>query len=295
VCIDHRSAHIAVAQQCLHLTNRQPTVERASIASQFNAADTAITDAGQKLSASINAISTGEWEAGETSTLIINGISVGTFDADATWDDVITAINTSSALSVHAELDAANNNEFTIRSIDYGSVAHLSVEWDVAGGGIDFTGMADGAADVKFAADNGVDMAANVRFTDGGDWIAFDGGGGLTLKNATYGTIQISEAGNSVGQLDDAVYAERGQLSFQIGIDAGQTASMEIRNCRASALGTGVSTNFGSLADVSISTVDGAPSRSTNWRPRHGHWPSPGKPGHIGKLHPRYRLRSRDG
>ncbi len=260
--------HGAVASASLSLGNEAPgyvdiditaAAERASIASQFNAAGTAITDAGQKLSASINAINSSEWEAGETSTLIINGISVGTFDADATWDDVITAINTNSTLSVHAELDAANNNEFTIRSLDYGSSAHLSIEWDVAGGdGIDFTGMADGAADVKFAADNGVDMAANVRFTDGGDWIAFDGGGGLTLKNATYGTIQISEAGNSVGQLDDAVYAERGQLSFQIGIDAGQTASMEIRDCRASALGNGASTTYSSLAAINISTVDGA-------------------------------------
>jgi hypothetical protein len=28
VCVDHRSAHVAVAQQCLHLADRQPTVER---------------------------------------------------------------------------------------------------------------------------------------------------------------------------------------------------------------------------------------------------------------------------
>ncbi len=260
--------HGAVASASLSLGNEAPgyvdiditqVAERATVASQFAAAGTDITGANQKLSAAINAISAAEWGAGESVALIINGISVGTYDENATWDDVITDINTNGSLDVHAELDAANNNEFTIRSLGYGSAAHLSVEWGT-GDAIDFTGMVDSAADVKFAADSGADLAARVRFTDGGAWIDFDAGSGLRLQNTTYGSIYIAAATNSVQMLYDALYVEEGQLSFQIGIQANQIAAMQIRDCRATALGTGVSTNFGSLADVSISTVDGANS-----------------------------------
>ena len=260
--------HGAVASASLSLGNEAPgyvdinitqAAERATVASQFAAAGTDITGANQKLSAAINAINAAEWGAGESVALIINGISVGTYDENATWDDVITDINTNGSLDVHAELDAANNNEFTISSLDYGSAAHLSVEWSTSDA-IDFTGMVDSAADVKFAADSGADLAARVRFTDGGTWIDFDAGSGLRLRNATYGSIYIAAAANSVQMLDDALYVEEGQLSFQIGIQANQIAAMQIRDCRATALGTGVSINFGSLADVSISTVDGANS-----------------------------------
>jgi flagellin len=231
--------------------------ERATISSQFDAAGTAITGSGQALSAAVNAITPGEWGVGESVTLILNGVSVGSFDDTSTWDDVITAINTNTDLDVHAELDASNNNELTIHSLDYGSDAHLSVEWSTADT-IDFTGMLSDSEDVKFAADNGQDMQASVRFTDSGDWIEFHAGSGLQLQNATYGSIYVAEAANSVQTLDDALYVERGQLSFQIGIQANQTAAMQIRDCRASALGTGASSTFTSLADVDISTVDGA-------------------------------------
>jgi len=234
--------------------------EKAVKASAFNAAGTAITGDTQKLSESINAITGAEWGVGETATLIINGVTVGTYDDTATWATVVTDVNTNSTLDVIAEIDTTNNNEFTVRSNAYGSAQHLSIEWDVGGDTIDFTGMLDAAADVKFAADNGLDAVANVRFTDAGGWITFDDGAGLTLTDSTtsHGSIVIDEDANSVQTLNDAIYVEEGQLSFQIGVNENQTAEMEIGDCRTSALGTGVSGTFASLADLDISTVSGA-------------------------------------
>ncbi len=234
--------------------------EKAVKGSEFNAAGTAITGGGQNLSASINAITAGAWGVGETATLIVDGVTVGTYDDTVDWDAVILAVNTTATLDVTAELDAANNNEFTIRSNEYGSAQHLSIEWDVGGDVIDFTGMLAAAADVKFAADNGADAVANVRFTDAGAWITFDDGAGLTLTDTTtsHGSIVIDEDANSVQTLTDAIYVEKGQLSFQIGVNENQVAEMEITDSRATALGTGVSGTFASLADLDISTVAGA-------------------------------------
>ncbi len=232
--------------------------EKAVVASNFNTAGTAITGAGQAVSASVNAINAGEWGVGESSDLVINGVNVGTFDDTATWTDVIDAINTNSSLNVTAEIDAANNNEFTIRSNDFGSEVHLSVEWSTSDT-INMEGIISGTADVKFGADNGVDMVANVSF-NGAAAITFDDGAGLTLTDSTtgHGSITIDEDANSVQTLNDAVYAEAGALSFQIGVDANQTADIEVRDCRAASLGTGASGTFASLSAIDISTVSGA-------------------------------------
>lgn len=231
---------------------------QASVASQFeDSVGDAITGGTQTLSAAINEVTADTWGADDTVDLRINGVLVGNFDVDATWNDVITAININANLSVHAELDGDNNNEFTIRSLDYGSDVHLSVEWDTGEHTIDFTGMISDDTDVKFAADSGQDMQAAVTFA-GGDSIDFHAGSGLRLQHAEHGSIYMAEAANSVQNLTSALYAERGQLSFQIGLEAGQTVSTEIRDCRASALGSGVSSTYNSLAEIDISTVGGA-------------------------------------
>ncbi len=232
--------------------------EKAVVASNFNTAGTAITGAGQAASASVNAINAGEWGVGESADLIINGVNVGTFDDTATWTNILDAINTNASLDVTAEIDAANNNEFTIRSNDYGSAVHLSVEWSTSDT-INMEGIISGTADVKFGADNGVDMVADVSF-NGAAAITFDDGAGLTLTDSTtsHGSITIDEDANSVQTLNDAIYAEAGALSFQIGVDANQTADIEVRDCRATSLGTGVSGTFSSLSAIDISTVAGA-------------------------------------
>ena len=257
---DVASASLALGTQTAGYVDIDITTaaEKAVVASNFNTAGTAITGAGQAVSASVNAINVGEWGVGESSDLIINGVNVGTFDDTATWTDVLDAINTNASLDVTAELDATNNNEFTIRSNDFGSAVHLSVEWSTSDT-INMEGMISGTADVKFGADNGVDMVADVSF-NGAAAITFDDGAGLTLTDSTtgHGSITIDEDANSIQTLNDAVYAEAGALSFQIGVDANQTADIEVRDCRATALGTGASGTFSNLAAIDISTVSGA-------------------------------------
>jgi len=231
--------------------------ERAVLASKFDAAGTAITGGTQAVSASVNAINAGEWGVGEGAELIINGVTVMTVDDTTTWNQVILAINTNSALDVTAELDAANNNEFTVRSNQYGSPEHLSIEWNVGADTINMQGVLSDTDDVKFGADNGVDIAGHVHF-NGGAAVNFTDGAGLTLTNSTHGSIVIDEDANTAQTLTDAIYVEEGEMSFQIGVDENQTASMEIRDCRASALGSGVDSTYTSLATIDISTVDGA-------------------------------------
>jgi flagellin len=230
--------------------------EKAVLASQFNTAGAAITGAGQAVSASVNAINVGEWAVGEDADLIIDGINVGTFDDTATWTDVLTAINTNTAIDVTAEIDADNNNEFTVSSNSYGSAEHLSIEWDVGGDTINLEGALSGTADVKFGADTGVDVLGHAHF-NGGAQVDFIAGTGLTLTNATYGSIVIDEDANSAQTLTDAIYVEEGQLSFQIGVNENQIADMEISDCRATALGTGVNATYTSLSLIDVSTVDG--------------------------------------
>jgi len=231
--------------------------ERAVLASKFNAAGAAITGGTQAVADSVNAVNAGEWAAGETAELMINGVNVITLDDTTTWNQVILAINTNPALDVTAELDAANNNEFTVRSNDYGSAQHLSIEWDVGADTINMQGMLSDTNDVKFGADNGVDIAGHVHF-NGGAAIDFTEGAGLVLKSSTYGTIVIDDDANTAQTFSDAIYVEEGQLSFQIGVNRNQTADMEVRDCRATALGIGVNATYTSLATIDISTVAGA-------------------------------------
>jgi flagellin len=230
--------------------------EKAISASDFNTAGAQITGEGQAVSASLNAITGGTWEAGDTANLVINGTNVMTVDNATTWAEVVTAVNTNSELDVTAEIDGANNNEFTVRSNEYGSAQHVSVEWDTGGDGQDLTGMLENA-NTAFEADNGVDAVADVSF-GGGANITFNAGAGLTLTDGSHGSVTIDEDANSVQTLNDAVYVEEGSLSFQIGVDANQTAEMEIMDCRASALGAGVSGTFTDLSQIDVSTVENA-------------------------------------
>ncbi|MEI6503170.1 MAG: flagellin, partial [Armatimonadota bacterium] len=57
---------------------------------------------------------------------------------------------------------------------------------------------------------------------------------------------------------DSSAYVEDGKLSFQVGINAGETAETTIRNCQTSELGKGVDGTYTSLASLDISTSDGA-------------------------------------
>ncbi|NPV48486.1 MAG: hypothetical protein HPY69_16220 [Armatimonadetes bacterium] len=208
------------------------------------------------------------FDAGDEVALYINGVKVNiTNNAQNTnigsttqWQDIVDAIAAQqSALGVTAEI---SGGELVISSLDYGSDQHVSVEYRKVtdpGSDMDLTTALAGDGENLFAADAGVDAVADVTF-NGGAAVTFSAGSGLQLSHATYGSITLTAAGNAVGDWTSAVYAEQGALSFQIGIQAGQTVSMQIQNCSISQLGTGTGSTFASLADIDISTVDGANS-----------------------------------
>jgi len=207
------------------------------------------------------------FDAGDEVAMYVNGKKVdittngqnGNIGDATTWQDIVDGITAQqSALGVTAT--ATNGGTFDIQSLDYGSDQHVSVELRKvtdSGGDMDITEALAGAGEDLFAADAGGDAAGHVHF-DGGAAINFTAGTGKTLSNATYGSLTLTDAGNSVSSYDSAVYVEKGSLSFQIGISAGETADMEVRNCQTSELGKGVDSTYTSLAAIDISTVDGA-------------------------------------
>ena len=130
---------------------------------------------------------------------------------------------------------------------------------------VEFTGTATATTDLlangaatTFEADNGVDCVADVAFggntLDGGNDVTFDAGSGLTITNSTYGSITLTEAaGTAAADYTDAMYAEDGQLSFQVGFSAGDTATTSIGSIKTADLGT-----TSALSNIDISTVAGA-------------------------------------
>ncbi len=193
--------------------------------------------------------------------LFINGVKVQdggvdlAIDSTTTWQDVVTAINTTAALD-GAATAAISGGELVITSDAYGSAEHISVEY--SGTITDATDLLDSGGPVMFEADYGVDTVADVAFggnaLDGGNDVTFAAGSGLMISHATYGSITLTEsAGTATADYVDALYAEEGQLSFQIGYNAGDTASTSIRSVKSSDLGaTSV------LANIDVSTVNGA-------------------------------------
>ncbi len=233
--------------------------EQAEVGSNFTVAGTAITGGAQAVSAAINAINAAEWGVGETADLIINGVTIITIDDTTTFTQVLTAVNTNSEVDVTAELTGTGgvDMELMFHSDVYGAAEHISVEYDVGVDTINLEGLISGTDDVKFGADNGVDMVGHAHF-NGGAAVNFHDGSGLTLTNTSHGSIVVDEDANSAQTFSDALYVEEGELSFQIGVNENQVAGMEIRDCRATALGSGVDATYTSLSLIDISTVDGA-------------------------------------
>ncbi len=203
---------------------------------------------------------------GDALSLYINSVKVQdgagdlVIDVTTTWNDVVTAINTTAALDGQVTA-AMTGGELVISSDAYGSDQHISVEY--SGTATAVTDLLDSGGEVYFEADYGVDTLADVAFggnaLDGGSDVTFNAGSGLTIAHATYGSITLTEAAaTATGDYADALYGQQGQLSFQVGYGAGETASTSIPSVKTADLGT---TDL--LSNIDISTVDGAESALT--------------------------------
>lgn len=254
------SASLTLSDQSEGWANVHVTAaaEKATVASDAASVTTAATtfaadmtkfDAGDEVGMYIN---------GKKVNVTTNGQNTNIGDA-TTWQDIVDAVTAQqSELGVTATATAGGT--FSVNSLGYGSDQHVSVEFRKvtdSGGDMDISEALSGAGQDLFAADAGVDAVGHAHF-NGGAQIDFTAGKGKTLSSATYGSVTLTDVGNAIGSYDSAVYAEKGGLSFQTGINAGETSSMEIRNCQAGELGKGVDSAYTSLAMIDISTVDGA-------------------------------------
>lgn len=222
----------------------------------------AVTTAATKFSTDMT-----KFDAGDEVGLYINGKKVNVtangqntnIGQNTTWQNIVDAVTAQqSDLGVTATATAGGT--FNVSSLAYGSDQHVSVEFRKvtdSGGDMNISEALSGAGQDLFGASAGTDATGTVAF-NGGAAQNFTTGKGMTLSSATYGSVTLTAAGNAAGAYTSSIYAEKGSLSFQIGINAGETASMEIANCQTSELGKGVDGTYTSLAAIDLSTVDGA-------------------------------------
>lgn len=123
------------------------------------------------------------------------------------------------------------------------------------------------AADTTVTTTNGDDASGQIWDVNTFAWVDMEAhgnelsGAGLTL---TLADDPAGNLGESIGQpngndLTGTIDVVDNGLVFQIGANAGQTASLRFGDMKANALGKGVTGNtFGSLADINITTASGA-------------------------------------
>ncbi|MEI6501633.1 MAG: flagellin [Armatimonadota bacterium] len=254
------SASLSLAGQSAGWANVHVTAAaaKATVASAAGTVTTAATTFGADMT---------NFDAGDEVAMYVNGSKVnitsngqnGNIGDATTWQDIVDGITTQqNDLGVTATATAGG--AFSVSSLSYGSDQHVSVEFRKvadSGGDMDINEALSGAGEDLFAANAGANAEGHVHF-DGGAAQNFTDGSGLTLSSATYGSVTLTAAGNAPGSWDSSAYVEDGKLSFQIGINAGETAEMGIRNCQTSELGKGVDGTYTSLAALDLSTVDGA-------------------------------------
>lgn len=177
----------------------------------------------------------------------VNGVTFNT-SSSSTTEDVMNMVNAASEQTgVSASYDGS---QIVFNSTAYGSNAKIELT--------DANGVVLAAA--GSASATGTDATASVDIA--GTTVAFtgsqNGNGGLTLSDADGNTITL----NTVGNKDVSTASAIGQVSvgnsqFQIGGNAGQTASLSIGNFSASNLGGGAVSGK-TLANIDLTSASGA-------------------------------------
>lgn len=215
-----------------------------------------VTTAATRTTATGGALATGTTLSSvitTAGTLVINGVNVST-DGTETLGRILDKINSlSSVTGVVAEYDQTSR-QVSLRAVEYGSNFRVDVSdtqnvLGLSSATITITQGVDAVATVtvKNSANNDV----TVQFTGG-----IGGTSGLRLTDAKGNVILLKENGNVTGA-SAVARTTAGDVTFQIGANAGQTAQISINNMRASQLGTGVVAGK-SLADIDVTRAGGA-------------------------------------
>ncbi len=225
-------------------------------------ADTEASGVAMTTATKLDGIDAGFTNAG-TTTLFINGTQINatnTYTKDTTIGTIITDVNAEYATTgVKARIDTATD-KLELYTVNWGGSTYVAAEFVHGVAPDSFNILTAGGA--LFEADTGVSAIATVTLPDA-TTPTFTGGGttGLVLANATYGTITIDDDTSATGANHtnytnaNAIYVTGGQLSFQIGVDAGQTATTTIDSINTSVLGA---TSGTALSAIDISTASGA-------------------------------------
>lgn len=231
-------------------------------------ADTEASAAAMTTATTFENIEAG-WTLGETTTLYINGTQINatdSYDETTTMGTVITDVNAQYATTgVKARINTTSD-KLEFYTVAWGGSTYVAVEFQhnvVPPADFDILN----ATDATFESDTGVSAIATVTLPDA-TTPTFTGGGstGLVLANATYGSITIDDDTTAGGanRTDysnaNAIYVTGGQLSFQVGVDSGQTATTTIDSVATTILGASSGT---ALSAIDISTVSGASTALT--------------------------------
>jgi flagellin len=193
-----------------------------------------------------------------SASVVINGVSFTTQAGTTSLQSFVDQINSQTSVTgVVAELVPNGNNlNVRLRAAEYGANFSVTVNDQQA---ILYTGATTDS-------DTGVNAEATVSIQniDGGTvTVLFTGGkasgdSGLRLTDAKGNVILLNEAGNVDDNTEYAIgRTSAGQLEFQIGANAGQTARFSINNMRADKLGTGVVAGK-NLKDIDVTKTGGA-------------------------------------
>ncbi|MCU0316866.1 MAG: flagellin [Fimbriimonadaceae bacterium] len=181
----------------------------------------------------------------------INGAAFET-TASTTRTDLVNMINAETTTTgVTATVNGSNMVVLTASGFGTDSKVQL----------IDTNGLMLSAA----GALNGAGVNAVADVTIGSTVVTFNKGKGLDFKDADGNAFTLASAGNSTGNVANALQVNVGATSFQIGGNAGQTASLAIGNFTAASLsvnnlditGTNMKTSLDAI-DAAINTVSQA-------------------------------------
>jgi flagellin len=187
-----------------------------------------------------------------TYTAATSAVNAGTFSlngrtftvgAGATRDSVLAQINAASEeTGVTASL---SGNAFRFDSVAYGSSARVDL--------VDTNGLFAAAG---ASSDTGVNAVASVTLS--GQTVTFNQGNGLELRDTNGNSITLTAAGNVAATTANAVRVNAGASTFQIGGNAGQTASLSLGNFSASSLGVSGLNITGTDMSSAINAIDSA-------------------------------------
>jgi flagellin len=184
--------------------------------------------------------------------------NTGTFSINGT---TFTANSTTTAGNLINMINAASNQTGVVASYSGGAIQLASIAYGTQGviNLVDSSGVirnGGAGSDTKTGTNAVATLAigtATANFTGG-----INGNNGLTLEDANGNTFTLTAAGNTTSAVAQTIgQVVVGSATFQIGAEAGQTASVSLGNFAASNLGQGA-VNGLNLSNLDLTTQSGA-------------------------------------